>query len=132
MLASYLFPFLSLLFLGLPIQPATAAPTPRNLISRKTKAKNSTPLPEVSGATIDRSSLIVGNSSGVLVHYISNNVDFSTASQAIVVVHGVNRDANNSFASVQAAVNAANKSDVVIMAVRTLPHFPKMRFNQRT
>ena len=76
-----------------------------------------TSLPEVPGAIIDRSSLKVGHS-GVLVHYISDDVNFSMATQAIVAIHGLNRDANNSFASVQGAVKAANKSDIIIMAVR--------------
>ena len=76
-----------------------------------------TSLPEVPGANIDRSSLKVGNG-GVLVHYISNDVDFAAATQAILTIHGVDRDANNSFASVHEAVKQANKSNIVVMAVR--------------
>jgi hypothetical protein len=76
-------------------------------------------LPEVQGAKIDRSSLTVGDG-GVLVHYISSDVDFATATQAIIMVHGVHRDAFNAFASAQGAVEARNGSSVVIMAVRTL------------
>ena len=41
------------------------------------------------------------------------------ATQAIVVIHGVQRDAANSFTDMQGAVEAANKSKVVIMAVRS-------------
>ena len=75
-------------------------------------------LPEVPGAKIDRSSLTIGNG-GVLVHYISTNPDFTTVTMAIIVVHGVNRDAYNAFATVQGAVKTANKGDVIIMAVST-------------
>ena len=76
-----------------------------------------TSLPEVPGAIIDRSSLKVGKS-GALVHYISADVNFSTTTQAIVAIHGLGRDANNSFASVQGAAKAAHQSNIIIMAVR--------------
>ena len=74
------------------------------------------PLPELPTANIDRSSLTVGDG-GTLVHYISNNVDFTTATQVIIVIHGVQRDAANSFTDMQGAAEAANKGNVVIMAV---------------
>ena len=109
-----LFPSLSLLLgLGLSTQLVWAAPVPT---STSIPIVRHTSLPEVPGATIDRSSLKVGNG-GVLVHYISNDVNFAMATQAIIAIHGVDRDANNSFASVQGAAKAANKSNVVIMAV---------------
>ena len=76
------------------------------------------PLPELPTAKIDSSSLTVKDG-GVLVHYISTNVDFSTATQAIIVIHGKERDAANSFAGMQAAAEAANKSKIIIMAVRS-------------
>ena len=126
MSTSYLFPSWSLLLLGLPTQLARAAPTPTNM---NPPAIYHTSLPEVPGADIDRSSLTVG-SGGVLVHYISSDVDFATATQVIIAIHGVNRDANNSFASVQGAVTMANKSNVVIMAVRTHLLFLEL-FNSR-
>ena len=113
MWASSLLPALSLLFVGVPTQLTKAAPTPDN-----TDLQRAPPLPELPTAYIDRSSLTVKDG-GVLVHYISNNVDFSTATQAIVVIHGRQRDAANYFAGMQAAVEAANKSNIVIMAVRS-------------
>jgi hypothetical protein len=116
MWASSLLSSLSLLALGLPIQPAKAAPTSYNVDPYITR--RAPPLSEVPGATIDRSSLTVGDG-GVLVHYISSDVDFATATQAIIVIHGRQRDADRYFASVQGAVEAASKSKVVIMAVRT-------------
>ena len=113
---SCLFPALALLALGAPPQPVKAAPSSQNLGPPTTS--RAPPLPELPTANIDRSSLIVGDGA-VLVHYISNNVDFSTATQAIIVIHGDQRDAGNHFAGMQAAVAAANKSKVVIMAVRS-------------
>jgi len=107
---------LSLLALALPMQPAKAAPTARNIEPNITR--HTLPLSEVPGARIDRSSLTVG-AGGVLVHYISSDVDFTTATQAIIVVHGRQRDADRYFASMKGAVEAANKREVVIMAVST-------------
>ena len=121
--ASALLPALSLFALGLPTQLAKAAPTPYNTdlhITRDALPLLAPPLLELPTANIDRSSLTVGDGA-VLVHYISNNVDFATATQAIIVIHGRQRDAGNYFAGMQAAVEAANKSKVVIMAVRSPP-----------
>jgi len=115
--ASYLLRSLSLLALGLPMQSAKAAPTLYKIEPNITR--HTLPLSEVPGANIDRSSLTVGEG-GVLVHYISSDVDFATATQAIIVVHGRQRDADRYFLSAKGAVEAANKSKVVIMAVRTL------------
>ena len=81
--------------------------------------RRASPLPELPTANIDRSGLEV-KGGGVLVHYISSNVDFSTAIQVVIVIHGRERDAANEFAGMQAAVEAANKSKVVVMAVRSL------------
>ena len=103
--------------LGAPSQPP---PTPYYFDPLSTRATTS--LPDVTGADIDRTSLTVGGG-GVLVYYISNDVDFATANQAVIVVHGLNRDADNSFADVRGAVKAANKEGVVIMAVRKFHHF---------
>jgi folate-dependent phosphoribosylglycinamide formyltransferase PurN len=86
--------------------------------------RHSSPLPEVPGAKIDRSSLTVGDG-GVLVHYISSDVDYGAATQAIIVIHGRQRDANNSFAAMHEAVETANQNNVVIMAVRALHRFQK-------
>ena len=100
-------------------QLAKAAPTPHNVdlhITPRASRPQRPPLPERPTAYIDRSSLTVGDG-GVLVHYISNNVDFTTATQAIIVIHGFRRDAANSFADMQ---EATNKSKAVIMAVRPL------------
>jgi len=114
--AAYWMHSLFLLALTLPTQPAKAAPTPQNGNSNITR--HTLPLSEVPGASIDRSSLTVGDG-GVLVHYISSDVDFTTATQAIIVVHGRQRDADRYFATVKGTVEAANKRNVVIMAVRT-------------
>jgi predicted alpha/beta-fold hydrolase len=108
---------MSLPALGAPMQPAKIATTPYNIhITRQ-----ASPLPELPTANIDRSSLTVRDG-GVLVHYISNDVDFATATQVIIVIHGLQRDANNAFAEMQGAVKAANKSKVVIVAVRSPFH----------
>src|SRR5258706_5779233 len=112
--ASSLLPALSLFALGVPMQLAKAAPTTYNLDPHITR--RASPLPELPTANIDRSSLTVKDG-GVLVHYISSNVDFATATQAIIVIHGRQRDAANYFAGMEAAVDAAGKSKVVIMAV---------------
>jgi len=84
-------------------------------------------LPEVPGAKIDRSNLIVGDS-GVLVHYISSDVDYHTATRAIIVVHGLQRDANNSFVAIHKAVETANESNVVIMAPVFFNGYDKGKF----
>jgi len=110
---SSLLPALSLLVVGVPTQLAKAAPTPCSMDLHITP--RAPPLPELPTAYIDRSSLTVKDG-GVLVHYISNNVDFFTATQAIIVIHGRLRDAANYFAGMQAAVDTANKSNIVIMA----------------
>ena len=106
-------------FFGLPGQPA---PTPYYIAPLNTRA--APPLPELPAASIDRSTLTVGDGS-VLVYYISNDVDFATATRAIITVHGVKRDAHKSFTSMRGAVEAANKNDVVIMAVSPLDYFIK-------
>ena len=110
MRAAYFFTSLSFLVLCLPLQPTEAHPTQRDIDPYAI-------LHEIPGASIDRSSLIVG-SGGVLVHYISD-VDFATATQAIVIIHGINRNASDAYMSVQGAAQAAGKSNVVLMAVRT-------------
>ena len=84
------------------------------------------PLPEIPTANIDRSSLTIKDG-GVLVHYISSNVDFATSTRAIIVIHGKERDAANSFAGMQAAIEAANKSKITIMAVWSPFFFSKSR-----
>jgi predicted alpha/beta-fold hydrolase len=87
--------------------------------------RHSSSLPEVPGAKIDRSSLTVG-AGGVLVHYISSDIDYDTATQAIIVIHGLQRDANNSFVAMHRAVETANKRNVVIMAVSTITRFQRI------
>ena len=80
-------------------------------------------LPGVAGATIDRTSLIV-EKEGVLVNYISNNVTFSTATRALIVIHGVHRDGWDAFIAAQESLAVASRFDTtipsstVIMAVR--------------
>ena len=114
--------YLFLLSLHAPTQLAKAAPTPHNVdlqITPRASRHQRPPLPELPTADIDRSSLTVGDG-GVLVHYISNSVDFTTVTQAIIVIHGFRRDAANSFADMQGALEATNKSKVVIMSVRSL------------
>ena len=121
MWASSLLPALSLFVVGVPMQLAKAAPTLYNMdlhISRRAP-----PLRELPTANIDRSSLTVKDG-GVLVHYISNNVDFHTATQAVIVIHGRENVAADEFAGIQAAAGAANKSNVVIMAVRSPYYCP--------
>ena len=105
------------------MQLAKAAPTACNLDIHITRGS---PLPELPATNIDRSSLTV-KGGGVLVHYISSNVDFTTATQAIIVIHGRHCDAANYFAGMQAAVEAANKSKIIIMAVWALFYFTKSR-----
>ena len=116
MWAASLLSALSLIVLSVPTQLAKAAATPYNANLHITR--RAPPLTELSTANIDRSGLTVRDD-GVLVHYISSNVDFSTATQVIIVIHGRERDAAKEFAGMQAAVEAADKSNVVIMAVRS-------------
>ena len=97
------------------MQPTEAGPTQRILDPHA--IHQATPLQEIPGASIDRSSLIVGNG-GVLVHYISD-VDFATATQAIIIIHGVDRNASDAYIGVQGAAQAAGRSNVILMAVRT-------------
>ena len=128
MWAASLLPALSLLVLSVPTQLAKAASIPYN--PDQHIIRRATPLPELPTANIDRSGLTVRDG-GVLVHYISSNVDFSTATQAIIVIHGRDRDAANEFTGMQAAVEAANKSNVVIMAVRSLSYCSNHQINKR-
>jgi hypothetical protein len=85
------------------------------------KASSNNTLPEVAGASIV-TGLPIANTSGELVYYISNNVTFSRATRALIVVHGDPRDAWNNFVSGQAGVQAAaaaglvKAADVVIAA----------------
>ena len=122
--APSLLPALSLFALSLPTQLAKAAPTTYSVDPHITR--RASPLPEIPTANIDRLSLTVKDG-GVLVHYISSNVDFTTATQAVIVIHGRQRDAANYFAGVQAAVEAANKSKIITMAVCFVFHFSKSR-----
>lgn len=71
---------------------------------------------------INYTSLTVG-ASGVLVYYISSDIKFVTANQAIRVIHGLNRDADHSFPDVRGAAKAANNEGVVIMGVRKFPNW---------
>ena len=115
MRAAYFFPSLSLLVLWLSVQPTKADTTQRNMDSDA--IHHATPLQEIPGASIDRSSLIVGNG-GLLVHYISD-ADFATATQAIIIIHGADRNASDAYIAVRGAAQAAGKCNVVLMAVRT-------------
>ena len=102
------------LVLGL---PAKATPT-----SSDNAAPNTTlaqPLLEIPGARIDRSSLTVGGC-GVLVHYISDDVAFETATKAIVVIQGARRNASDAYLGVKGGVQAAGVENVVLLAVKTL------------
>ena len=110
------FHFLTPLVIGVPTQLGKAEPTAYNTDLHMTSYAD--PLPELPTANIDRSSLTIKDG-GVLVHYISSNVDFATSTQAIIVIHGKERDAANSFAGMQAAIEAANKSKITIIAVRS-------------
>ena len=86
-------------------------------------AAHSNTLPELPGATIDRNNLIVGKEN-VLVNYISNNVTFSTATQALIAIHGIDRDGWNAFMAAQKSLAVASRINItitrstVIMAVR--------------
>ena len=75
-----------------------------SLMSGVLAVRAGTSLPAVDGARIDRG-LAVGSTT--LVHYISSNVTATDATHALVVVHGVGRDAWNAFAAGQAALRAA-------------------------
>jgi hypothetical protein len=115
MWVAYLFTSLPHLVLGL---PAEASPTTSTTDTSATQLAS--PLDEIPGASIDRSSLIVGDG-GVLVHYISNDVDFETATQAIIVIQGILRNASDAYMGVQGGVSSRGKwSNVVLLAVRTL------------
>ena len=80
-------------------------------------------LPEVPGATIDHTNLIV-EKGGVLVNYISNNVTFSTATRALIIIHGSKRDGWDDFIAAQESLAVASRINIaiprstVIMAVR--------------
>ena len=109
----YMFTSLPHLVLGL---PAEATPTSSdNAAPTTTLAK---PLLEIPGARIDRSSLTVGDC-GVLVHYISDDVAFETATKAIVVIQGQLRNASDAYLGVLGGVQAAGVENVVLLAVRT-------------
>jgi hypothetical protein len=66
-------------------------------------------LPQVPGAKV--ADLPVG--SAQLVHYISSDVNFTDATHVVIVVHGVQRDADNAFKDAQAGVAAAVKQGLV-------------------
>jgi hypothetical protein len=95
--------------------------------SERRRVASSDILPEVPGATLDHTTLIV-EKGGVLVNYISNNVTFSTATQALIVIHGIHRDAWNVFIAAQESLAVASGIDIaiprstVIMAVRPSPN----------
>lgn len=84
-------------------------------------------LPDVPGATIDRTNLIV-ETGGVLVNYISSNVTFANATHALIAIHGFNRDGWNAFTAAQESLAVASHIDIaiprstVIMAVRPCPN----------
>ena len=97
--------------------------------ARKSQTRPTTnTLPNVSGATIDHTNLIVENG-GVLVNYISNNITFATATQALIVIHGFHRDGWNAFIAAQESLAVASHMDIaiprstVIMAVRPCPNW---------
>jgi len=85
-------------------------------------------LPDVPGATIDHTNLIV-EKGGVLVNYISNNVTFASATRALIAIHGFNRDGWNAFIAAQESLAVASRIDIailrstVIMAVRPCPNW---------
>jgi hypothetical protein len=67
-------------------------------------------LPEVPGVKIVRD-LSVG--SAKFVHYLSSNISYTTATHALITVHGKGRDAYNTFTAAQAGVSAAVKEGLV-------------------
>jgi hypothetical protein len=74
-------------------------------------APRATSLPSVPGADIVQ--LPVADTGTTLVHYLSSNVSSTVATHAVVVVHGVGRDAWQAFADLQAGVAAAVAAGVV-------------------
>ena len=119
MWVAYLFTSLPHFVLCQPVcQPAEATPTSSADNAAPTK-KLGQPLHEIPGVRIDRSSLTVGDG-GVLVHYISDDVAFETATKAIIIIQGVLRNASDAYLGVQGGVQAAGVENVVLLAVRTL------------
>lgn len=77
-------------------------------------------LPNVTGATIDLTTLKVGMGGATLAHYISSSYVASSIKRAVIIVHGDNRDGWNEFiygtASLQRAVQGGDvKADEVVL-----------------
>lgn len=79
-------------------------------------------LPNVTGATIDLTTIKVGAGGATLAHYITSSYDATKIKRAVIIVHGDNRVAWNEFiyakASLQRAVQGGDvkEDEVVIMA----------------
>ncbi|SNX81820.1 uncharacterized protein MEPE_00525 [Melanopsichium pennsylvanicum] len=81
-----------------------------------------TTLPSVVGASIDNSTLTVGDSPATLVHYIDESYNASKIKRAVIQIHGENRDAWNQwlYADLAAKRGATggsyDRDEVVVMA----------------
>lgn len=79
-------------------------------------------LPEVEGARIDNSTIVVGSGSATLLHYIDSNYNASQIKRAVIQIHGENRDAWNQWIYADLAAKRAatggsfDRDEVVVMA----------------
>ncbi|TKY90722.1 hypothetical protein EX895_000720 [Sporisorium graminicola] len=79
-------------------------------------------LPEIAGARIDNSTLIVGQGSATLLHYIDADYDPKKIKRAVIQIHGENRDSWNQWiysdlsAKRAATGGSFNRDEVVVMA----------------
>lgn len=81
-----------------------------------------TTLPNVDGARIDNSTLVVGSGSATLLHYIDAEYDPTKIKRAVIQIHGENRDAWNQWiysdlsAKRAATGGSFDRDEVVVMA----------------
>ncbi|CDS02048.1 uncharacterized protein SPSC_02740 [Sporisorium scitamineum] len=79
-------------------------------------------LPEIDGARIDNSSLVVGRGSATLLHYVDTEYDPKKIKRAVIQIHGKNRDAWNQWiysdlsAKRAATGGSFGRDEVVVMA----------------
>ncbi|SJX60540.1 uncharacterized protein SRS1_10182 [Sporisorium reilianum f. sp. reilianum] len=79
-------------------------------------------LPDIGGARIDNSTLVVGRGSATLLHYIDADYDARKIKRAVIQIHGKNREAWNQWiysdlsAKCAATGGSFNRDEVVVMA----------------
>ena len=79
-------------------------------------------LPAIDGARIDNSTLVVGQGSATLLHYIDREYDARKIKRAVIQIHGENRDAWNQWIYSDLAAKRAStggsfaRDEVVVMA----------------